>query len=296
MIPEKIIHIIQCPYCFSDKLIDKEHSLDCQNCGLNYPVVNKQLDLRLKKRKTVNIPVTIGNDYQINYAFAPLIKNKKGEVNFTFKKIPKHITEDLLGYFPKAKNDNSLALDIGCGTGIHRSVLESAGYNYIGLDYERSGAVILGDAHALPFKSNSIDFILSMAVLEHIQHPLLFSAEAFRVLKPGGTFIGSVAFLEAFHSHSYYHHTHYGTYNTLENAGFKDIIVAPNPDWSVIKAQAKNIFPRVPIIVSRSIMYPLNFLHKAWWKILKIKRGRKIGENQRVLMMSASFLFIAKKE
>jgi len=134
-----------------------------------------------------------------------------------------------------------------------------------------------------------------MAVLEHIQHPQVFAKEVYRVLKPNGIFIGSVAFLEGFHSHSYYHHSHYGTYSLLENANFSDIIVAPSKDWNVLKAQAKYIFPRLPIKIAHSIIYPTYLLHLLWWKILKVKRGKK-SENQRLLIMSASFLFLAKKK
>jgi hypothetical protein len=135
-----------------------------------------------------------------------------------------------------------------------------------------------------------------MAVLEHIQFPLLYSGEIFRVLKPEGTFIESVAFLKAYDSHRYYHHSHYGTYKTLENAGFKEITVAPNPYWNVLKAQTNSIFPRLPVKICRAIVFPLYLLHKMWWKVLKIKRGRTVGENQRVLVKSASFHFIAKKK
>ena len=84
--------------------------------------------------------------------------------------------------------------------------------------------------HSIPFAEKSIDLVLSMAVLEHIQYPFIYSKEVHRILKTNGTFIGSVAFLEGFHSNSYYHHTHYGTYNTLSTSGFKDITLFPPSD------------------------------------------------------------------
>lgn len=42
------------------------------------------------------------------------------------------------------------------------------------------------DAHALPFRRAAVDTVLGMDVLHHVQYPVLFLAEAERVLKPGG--------------------------------------------------------------------------------------------------------------
>jgi len=256
---------------------------------------NGQIDLRLKKEKKVYIEYSIEREFKINHAFEPLRANPSSQFDIGNTPIPKHLYQNLLSYFPKAISPTSYALDLGCGTGIHKEILEKFGYKYIGLDYERSGADILGDAHALPFVDNCFDFVLSIAVLEHIQYPFLYSQEVFRVLKPNGTFIGSVAFLEPFHSRSFYHHTHLGTYNTIKSAGFTDIIVAPNKKWNVLRAQAKNLFPRLPKQISRGILMPLYLLHLLWWWVLKLKMGKSKGEIQRILKMTASYFFIAKK-
>src|SRR4030095_14421423 len=103
-----------------------------------------------------------------------------------------------------------------------------AGFHWMGLDYSASEAPILGDAHALPFETESIEFVLSLAVLEHIQHPAVAIQEINRVLKRGGLYLGTVAFLEPFHGNSYYHHTHLGTFNSLRLGGFDVERVAPN--------------------------------------------------------------------
>ena len=42
------------------------------------------------------------------------------------------------------------------------------------------------DAHALPFADSTVDSLVGIDVLHHVQYPVRFLAEAERVLKPGG--------------------------------------------------------------------------------------------------------------
>ncbi|MFA6006395.1 MAG: class I SAM-dependent methyltransferase [Candidatus Paceibacterota bacterium] len=64
---------------------------------------------------------------------------------------------------------------------------------------------IVGDIHALPFMDNSTDAIICIAVLEHVENPLLAAQEMLRVLKPGGYLFVYVPFL-------YYYHAEIGYY------------------------------------------------------------------------------------
>ncbi len=45
---------------------------------------------------------------------------------------------------------------------------------------------IVGDIHDLPFEDNSIDAIICISVLEHVEEPMRAVREMYRVLKPGG--------------------------------------------------------------------------------------------------------------
>jgi SAM-dependent methyltransferase len=246
--------------------------------------------------KSIEHRVTIGKPLLPieGFHFGPLRLNPHPEVDFAGVEIP--LSPVLLSYFPKAKTSESLALDIGCGEVIHRSACERAGFHYVGIDYQTDKAPLLADAHALPFSDQTFEFILSIAVLEHIRYPHVMMKEAFRVLKPRGKFIGIVAFLEPFHQDSFYHHSHLGTYNSLQEGGFTVQAVSPSISWSVLKAQAvMGLFPRMPQTLSFAVVTPIELLHRLWWSLGSLV-DKEASESTRIVKMTGCFEFIATRE
>ena len=59
--------------------------------------------------------------------------------------------------------------------------------------------LIIGDAANLPIRSNSLDFIICTAVLEHVQNIQSTIDEIFRTLKSGSQLYIEVPFLQTFH-------------------------------------------------------------------------------------------------
>lgn len=296
-ISERIWDILVCPHCGSS-LLRTDNGAKCSYCGEEYVYSNNgQLDLRLKRKKLYKTEFELGTILipKESHPFRILQKNPSPEVDFSDVRVPYHLSQELMSYFPKAKRNNSIMLDIGCGSTVHKEICEHPGFKYIGLDYSSPNAPILGDAHALPFKDNSFDFILSIAALEHIRYPFVMVSEAYRVLKPGEKFIGTAAFLEPFHSNSFYHHTHLGVFNTLQFAGFDIDIIAPSIKWSVLIAQASMIlFPKLHRLFSKSIVMPIYLLHKLYWEIGAHILGKKV-EKYRAIATTGSFSFIASK-
>ncbi len=93
------------------------------------------------------------------------------------------------------------ALDIGAAAGGNTGVLRKHGWHALALDYSPT-AVALGrtrgieamraDGRELPLRSEALDLVTAMDVLEHIEEDHLAAAEICRVLKPGGTALVSV--------------------------------------------------------------------------------------------------------
>lgn len=290
--------ILACPYC-RNTIKKVNTGAICHYCHTEYGYADSgALDLRLKRRKTYNLEFELESALlpESGFDFKPLSENLTPEVDFSDIHIPHHLTKELISYFPRAKGKNSLMLDLGCGNSIHRQVCELAGFEYVGLDYNSPHAPILSDAHSLPFKDNSFEFILSIATLEHIRFPFIMMRDAYRVLKPHGKFIGTVAFLEPFHNNSFYHHTHLGTFNSLQFGGFHVEIIAPSNAWSVLIAQAKmSLFPKMPKFLSKSLVMPLQALHKLWWRLASLV-ARSDKENDRICKTTGVIAFIAAKE
>jgi SAM-dependent methyltransferase len=118
------------------------------------------------------------------------------------------------------EGEGGLMLNFGSGDAREKGLLQDKGYKVVALDIDpMDGVDVVADGHTLPFRDNSFDAIVSFEVFEHLQRPWQVIEELSRVLKPGGCFVGSVAFLKPFH-HSYFHMTHKGVCALLEYGGF----------------------------------------------------------------------------
>lgn len=295
-LPEAVRDALACPQC-GGALVIGNAGLLCEDCQAAFTdTSDKSIDLRIRTPKMYQVEYEVGGELiEKGFEFAPIQPQPDPPVDFSQTHPPWHLSRALLTYFPKARSTNSIALDLGCGTGLHREVCERAGFVWAGLDYGNPLAPILGDGHALPFRSASVEFVVSLAVLEHIRYPSVVAQEVMRILQPGGYYIGTVSFLEPFHGDSYYHHTHLGTYNTLRSAGFEVVRVGPTPHWSGLRAQAKmSLFPRMPEVLAVALVWPLDVLHRLWWRAGRMFSPRAT-ESLRRLSNAGSFEFVARK-
>lgn len=95
-------------------------------------------------------------------------------------------------------------LDLGAGVGRHALWLAKQGFDVVALDAAPEGLEAIGKAGAvetvlarmddLPFDDQSFDHVLSWNVIYHGDEPVLKRtiSEIHRVLKPGGTYLGTM--------------------------------------------------------------------------------------------------------
>lgn len=128
--------------------------------------------------------------------------------------------------------ENLRVLDFGCGTKPFKKLFHDVNCEYIGLDvYEGSSVDVVYDGDAIPLEDRSVDLVHSVSVFEHVEMLDTSLQEIARVLKPGGTLIGIVPFMNHVHGVPYDYHrpTRLGWEQKLKNAfgeGAK-ITVAP---------------------------------------------------------------------
>ena len=284
--------ILACPACKAQLQNDNDRFL-CNSCNLKYKVNSDgQLDLFLQQDIQMSLDTTLyaACYREPEYPGFPktydhdLVKQSDGL-------FPKG--RILMGNLPKARNAGAFCVDIGCGAMTQEPFIKRAGYTYLGFDCENPIAPILGDAHAIPFTSESVELATSYASFEHFRNPWVVANEAYRVLKPGGYFHGWVAFIEGFH-YSYYHMTHWGIGAVLSGAGFEVKMLEPDVGnlWFILH----NMFPRMPNNICKVAASPMNALHRAWFSFGSALTGKKASQEQaRRLKIPGGIMFIAKK-
>lgn len=126
-------------------------------------------------------------------------------------------------------------LDLGCGTGVVLSELESWA-KPVGLDMSPLALAFcrkrgltrlaLGDGTAMPFRAGAFDALIGLDVFEHIEDDAKAFDEAYRTLRPGGRLVLSVPafrFLWGPHDVALHHFRRYTRRQMiarLEEAGF----------------------------------------------------------------------------
>lgn len=136
-------------------------------------------------------------------------------------------------------------LDIGCGEKWKNDLVGHYVDQYIGVDHaetlhDPSSVDRIGSAYALPAEDGEFDCVLCTSVLEHLEEPQVALAEAYRVLKPGGTAVFTAP--QIWHLHEeprdFFRFTCYGLKHLFIKAGFEPIeIKALSGFWTTFGSE-----------------------------------------------------------
>lgn len=290
----------RCPLCASPVRRSGER-YECGGCGRAFPVgARGQGDFRLATTDAVTWQgryQAISIDRTVEVRVIRETRCPEQRNRFTGN-APWHLTRDQISYIPQAR-PGQIALDLGCGTGLHRPVLDALGYRYYGVDYHGEGAQDLVDAHALPLVDAAVDLVLAIALLEHLAQPPRAIAEMQRVLKPGGRAVGTVAFLEPFHDNSFYHFSPLGLQSALEGAGLVVETILSIRGWNVVRAQLEMGFERTPMprFVPQLLARPFVGLMEAYalaGRMVARDKGRH-GRDITHARHAGAFFYVARK-
>lgn len=125
-------------------------------------------------------------------------------------------------------------IDLGCGERPYEEWLLQYGNTYLGVDWSETLHALRADIVAdlskpLPLDDNVADTVVSFSVLEHLFRPQQLLAEAYRLLRPGGSLLLQVPFMWGVHEapHDYYRFTPYALTSMGREANFDEVIVSP---------------------------------------------------------------------
>lgn len=195
---------------------------------------------------------------------------------------------------------NFVLLDLGCGNGSLMNKIATiiqGDVDYYGLDIESSPEVLSRNEESnrfftydginIPFPEEQFDVVFCKQVLEHVRHPDMVISQVARVMKKGAFFIGSVSYLEPYHSFSIYNFTPYGLVTICEDHGLSCVDLKPGIDGLAM--------------IERSLVHRSNFPKNFWESSPQneyIKADKKLSKKQainRMLQITAQIVFAFKK-
>ncbi len=164
--------------------------------------------------------------------------------------------------------DIAAVLDLGCGEGDSIDLFRKVNpeIRWHGVDIEGSPEVkkrkrtsdLISSFNGinLPYPNHYFDLIFCHQVLEHARNPDALINDVFRVLKPNGFFVGSVSYLEPYHSFSIFNFTPYGIVRVFEDAGLDLKEIRPGGDaWLLINRQLLNRSDLLKPLWNHNVMY-----------------------------------------
>lgn len=134
--------------------------------------------------------------------------------------------------------------------------------DWVGTQHRTDRIDIFADLNGrLPFDDEFADTVVAFQVLEHLREPRRFLAEAFRILRPGGSLYLTTPFMWRVHEepHDYYRYTRFGLQHLVDQAGFEQVVVTANTGFWLtwVLKLTYHVSARTPRLL-RPVWWP-------WW-------------------------------
>lgn len=115
--------------------------------------------------------------------------------------------------------------DYGCGNMPYEPIVAPSVQEYIGIDLDENprAKIHITPQGKIQVGDGQMDVVLSTQVLEHVENPLFYLAEAYRILKPGGLLILSTHGYWMYHPDptDYWRWTSAGLRKIITESGFE---------------------------------------------------------------------------
>jgi len=145
---------------------------------------------------------------------------KTDHAYYVLRELRRHVAD-----FTGTLTGRELLLDYGCGAMPYRPLFEGRVAGYVGADLKGNpeAELVLDPDGTVPAQSGSFDVVLSSQVLEHVEDPMAYLAEAMRLLRPGGVLVLSTHGSWRYHPHpeDYWRWTASGLRKILCASGFE---------------------------------------------------------------------------
>jgi 2-polyprenyl-3-methyl-5-hydroxy-6-metoxy-1,4-benzoquinol methylase len=117
----------------------------------------------------------------------------------------------VLDHIAGAPEDTFTACDVPCGAGSFSRRISEAGVNVTAVDITAADNFVFDPAKrilhdcnmGLPFDDESLDLVISIEGIEHLENPSCFIRECARIAKPGGLIILTTPNVDSFRSRKY---------------------------------------------------------------------------------------------
>jgi len=182
-------NLLQCPKCNSNEILKKNNYILCQSCNSKYQMKNEKYYFHTLDSASITDNLD---------RFKHFIKRYKKIYAFLIKTIsPVYLDNTEEKFIEKYISSDKIALNIGSGySDLSKNITNVDIFAYDSVN-------VVCDITNLPFKDNSIDVVLNIAVLEHVQNPQVVINEIYRVLKPNGKIYTAFPFIQGFHASPY---------------------------------------------------------------------------------------------